>query len=567
VPTWRCSGTFGGGGNNYDVDCDTNLEVISTACTLDGSTYNCEGLDFSVDTTNFVNGEEHNLQITVIARYGSSQGTLRYTFRFRKQVTSFSVRCSSRPDGENLIITCTGSGITQLEYNVNGGSYRNSGSTSSFTILGSELREGINIIGLRISANGVVRTTTLTAQKTRVLVFRPSCTYSYDSSGSVVFRCSHDGEDEAIQSIKYSINGASLTTASSVSQFQINAAYFLVGDNIVALTFISASGANVTRIFTIRKSFVQNNFTPSCGYSSAPSGRVVFSCSQGSGSQSIRIIRYSINGGQERTSTSVSGFEVNRDQLAVGSNNIRVTFISSGGSSRTVSYTATRRESEVRSFSVRCAASYNDAHNADVECSTQTPESEDIATISYTLNGGARQTATSTSGFEVDKSQLTREVNAIIVTLVSTSGLTRDLTLNLVQPLSLRCSSQTSRGAGVNISCQTNRETSSLTIVCYLDGVRQSSCDLNSNLSFNQVSQGRHNYEVVVTDASGLTVRNLISFENKVTASCRGSLNVGASVFSVVCDSDRNLQYRCFIDGQEVTCEFLVLAITKGCLE
>ena len=47
-----------------------------------------EGLDFSVDTTNFVNGEEHNLQITVIARYGSSQGTLRYTFRFRKQVTS-----------------------------------------------------------------------------------------------------------------------------------------------------------------------------------------------------------------------------------------------------------------------------------------------------------------------------------------------------------------------------------------------------------------------------------------------------------------------------------------------
>ena len=46
------------------------------------------------------------------------------------------------------------------------------------------------------------------------------------------------------------------------------------------------------------------------------------------------------------TATSVSGFEVNRDQLAVGSNNIRVTFISSGGSSRTVSYTATRRESE-----------------------------------------------------------------------------------------------------------------------------------------------------------------------------------------------------------------------------
>ena len=38
---------------------------------------------------------------------------------------------------------------------------------------------------------------------------------------------------------------------------------------------------------------------------------------------------------------------------------------------------------------------------------------------------------------------------------------------------------------------------------------------LNSYLSFNQVSQGRHNYEVVVTDASGLTVRNLISFESK----------------------------------------------------
>ena len=40
-------------------------------------------------------------------------------------------------------------------------------------------------------------------------------------------------------------------------------------------------------------------------------------------------------------------------------------------------------------------------------------------------------TATSVSGFEVNKVQLTREVNTIVVTLVSTSGLTRDLTLNL----------------------------------------------------------------------------------------------------------------------------------------
>ena len=54
------------------------------------------------------------------------------------------------------------------------------------------------------------------------------------------------------------------------------------------------------------------------------------------------------------------------------------------------------------------------------------------------------------------------------------------------------------------------------------------------------------------------------SHADKVTASCRGSLNVGASVYSVVCDSDRDLQYRCFIDGQEVTCEFLVLANHKG---
>ena len=46
----------------------------------------------------------------------------------------------------------------------------------------------------------------------------------------------------------------------------------------------------------------------------------------------------------------------------------------------------------MRSFSVRCGASYNSNNNADVECSTQSPDSEAIATIYYTVNGGSRQT-------------------------------------------------------------------------------------------------------------------------------------------------------------------------------
>ena len=41
--------------------------------------------------------------------------------------------------------------------------------------------------------------------------------------------------------------------------------------------------------------------------------------------------------------------------------------------------------------------------------------------------------AGSTTGFQVDKSLLTREVNSIVVTLVSSGGFTKDLTLNLGQ--------------------------------------------------------------------------------------------------------------------------------------
>ena len=100
---------------------------------------------------------------------------------------------------------------------------------------------------------------------------------------------------------KFCLHSSFLPTASSVSQFQLNANDLLVGDNIISLTFISASGANVTRIFTIRKTLTQVTFSPSCGYTFQTGGNVVFSCSQGSGTQSIRTIRYSINGGQEVT--------------------------------------------------------------------------------------------------------------------------------------------------------------------------------------------------------------------------------------------------------------------------
>ena len=41
-PTWSCRGVFAGDGNSYDVDCETNLEVVSTECTLDGVSYNCK---------------------------------------------------------------------------------------------------------------------------------------------------------------------------------------------------------------------------------------------------------------------------------------------------------------------------------------------------------------------------------------------------------------------------------------------------------------------------------------------------------------------------------------------
>ena len=141
-----------------------------------------------------------------------------------------------------------------------------------------------------------------------------------------------------------------------------------------------------------------------------------------------------------------------------------------------------------RSFSVGYVASYSYNRNVDVECSTKIPESEAIVAIYYTINGGARQTgepllhsitfigivaepvenmnerkfvrlfhfasfqifnhrkiefkeimiimsfsltAGSTAGFQVDKTLLTRKVNTIAVTLVSSSGLTEDLVFSI----------------------------------------------------------------------------------------------------------------------------------------
>ena len=45
----------------------------------------------------------------------------------------------------------------------------------------------------------------------------------------------------------------------------------------------------------------------------------------------------------------------------------------------------------VRTFSVRCGASYNDDNDASVECSTQSADSEPIVVIYYTINGGSRR--------------------------------------------------------------------------------------------------------------------------------------------------------------------------------
>jgi hypothetical protein len=261
-----------------------------------------------------------------------------------------------------------------------------------------------------------------------------------------------------------------------VSRFQISADQLLVGDNVVSLTFTSASGATQTLIFTLRKIQVVAAFIPRCSYASDSSGSIAFSCSRGTGTENIRTIRYTINGGSEMTASSVSRFEIRSDQLIVGENQIRVTFVSSSGATRTITYTARKTQTQARSFSVRCSASYNSDGNAEVTCSTNSPDSEPIATITYTVNGRAQQTASSVSGFEVDKSLLTREVNSIVVTLVSSGGLSRDLTLSLVQPLSLRCNSQTT-SAGITITCQSNRDSSSITVTCSLDGVAQSNCD------------------------------------------------------------------------------------------
>ena len=138
---------------------------------------------------------------------------------------------------------------------------------------------------------------------------------------------------------------------------------------------------------------------------------------------------------------------------------------------------------------------------------------------------------------------------------------------------------------------------------------------LNTALDFSRVTQGRHTYEVVITDSNSLTVRNQLSFESKIyiyiyifpqhhlvpcttqaslsmirnsctfiplsfplfllfiyhlslpsslppyitdqlTITCRGSLNLGYGIYAVVCDSDRILSYTCTIDGVLVTCEY-----------
>lgn len=46
------------------------------------------GLVFSVDISDYVGGVSHDLHITASARYGSGTASLRYMFRFSKQVSS-----------------------------------------------------------------------------------------------------------------------------------------------------------------------------------------------------------------------------------------------------------------------------------------------------------------------------------------------------------------------------------------------------------------------------------------------------------------------------------------------
>ena len=53
--------------------------------------------------------------------------------------------------------------------------------------------------------------------------------------------------------------------------------------------------------------------------------------------------------------------------------------------------------------------------------------------------------------------------------------------LPVVQPISLRCNSQTT-ASSVRITCETNRQTSAVNVACYLDGVRQSTSKLSTSV-------------------------------------------------------------------------------------
>ena len=64
----------------------------------------------------------------------------------------------------------------------------------------------------------------------------------------------------------------------------------------------------------------------------------------------------------------------------------------------------------------------------------------------------------------------------LLVLQHSTHLRTLPLTLLTVQPLSLRCNSETT-STGITISCQTNRDSSTFTVSCYLDRVRLPSCE------------------------------------------------------------------------------------------
>ena len=70
------------------------------------------------------------------------------------------------------------------------------------------------------------------------------------------------------------------------------------------------------------------------------------------------------------------------------------------------------------------------------------------------------------------------------------------LTLLTVQPLSLRCNSETT-STGITISCQTNRDSSTFTVSCYLDRVRLPSCEFLHH-SMDLVLQNKHTIAMIL---------------------------------------------------------------------